>query len=135
MPNVTRAARAAKINPCSHYAKLKTSLEYRAAFDACFAIGCDALSDVAVERAQIGWEEPVIYQGRFSYANTYNPETGEYETDFAHPLTVRKIDNQLLQFVLKNRHPDYKEREEKNAAPAEVPPLIIQTTGDTSSKA
>jgi len=112
-PSVARAARAAKINPSSHYEKLKTSLEYRAAFDACFEIGCDALSDVAVERAQIGWEEPVIYKGQLSYPEVWNDELGEMVPDRTQePFSVRKIDNQLLQFVLKNRHPDYRENKE-----------------------
>ncbi len=49
--NVTRAARAAKINKSQHYAKVKSSPEYAAAFQQAFKMGCDALSDVAVTRA------------------------------------------------------------------------------------
>ena len=66
-------------------------------------MGCDALSDVAVTRATEGWEETVVYQGRVALQE--KPDTGELV-----PVTVRKIDNQLLMFVLKNRHPDYRER-------------------------
>jgi hypothetical protein len=103
MPNVTRAAKAAKINKSQHYAKRKSSPEYEIAFEQAMQMGCDALSDVAVTRATDGWEEPVVYQGRV--ALQAHSDTGELV-----PVTVRKIDNQLLMFVLKSRHPDYRER-------------------------
>ena len=86
-----------------HYAKLKSSPEYATAFQEALQIGCDALSDIAVTRAADGWEEPVVYQGRVVLQE--NSATGEMV-----PVTVRKIDNQLLMFVLRNRHPDYRER-------------------------
>ena len=66
MPNVTRAARAAKIKRSQHYTHLKSSPEYAAAFQQALQIGMDALSDVAVTRATDGWEEPVVYQGRIA---------------------------------------------------------------------
>jgi hypothetical protein len=64
MPNVTRAAHAAKINKSQHYDKFKSSPEYASAFQEALRMGCDALSDVAVTRATDGWEEPLVYQGR-----------------------------------------------------------------------
>jgi hypothetical protein len=103
MPSVTRAAKAAKINKSLHYAKLKASPEYAIAFQEALQMGCDALSDVAVTRATDGWEEPIVYQGRVALQK-------KSDTDELVPVTVRKIDNQLLMFVLKNRHPDYRER-------------------------
>jgi hypothetical protein len=51
MPNVTRAALAAKINRSQHYAKMKSSPEYAAAFQEARQMRCDAISDVAVTRA------------------------------------------------------------------------------------
>jgi hypothetical protein len=51
MPNITRAAHAAKINKFLHYAKLKSSSEYAAAFQQALQVGYDAVSDVAVTRA------------------------------------------------------------------------------------
>jgi hypothetical protein len=30
------------------------------------------------------------------------------------PVTVRKVDNQLLKFILERRHPDYRERVEES---------------------
>jgi hypothetical protein len=107
MPNVTRAAKAAKIKRSQHYAKLKSSPEYAAAFREALQIGCDALSDVAVTRATDGWEEPIVYQGKIALQK--DPGTGNLV-----PVTVRKIDNHLLQFILERRHPDYREHVEES---------------------
>jgi hypothetical protein len=109
MPNVTRAARAARINKSQHYAKLKSSPAYAAAFQQALQMGLDALSDVAVTRATEGWEEPVVYQGRIALQE--DPGTGK-----AVPVTVRKTDNQLLRFILERRHPEYRERVEDAGA-------------------
>ena len=109
MPNVTRAARAARIHKSQHYAKLKSNPEYAAAFREALQIGCDALSDVAVTRATDGWEEPVVYQGKIAMQK--DPGTGNVI-----PVMVRKIDNRLLQFILERRHPDYRERVEESGA-------------------
>jgi hypothetical protein len=109
MPNVTRAARAAKINKSQHYAKLKSSPEYAAAYQQAWQMGCDALSDVAVMRATDGWEEPIVYQGRIALQEV--PGTGKVV-----PVTVRKVDNQLLRFILERRHPDYRERGQESGA-------------------
>jgi hypothetical protein len=107
MPNVTRAAHAAKIHKSQHYFKLKSSPEYAAAFQQALQMGCDALSDVAVMRATDGWEEPVVYQGKIALQGV--PGTGKVV-----PVTVRKVDNQLLKFILERRHPDYRERVEES---------------------
>lgn len=103
MPNITRAAHAAKINKSLHYAKLKSSTEYAAAFQQALQVGYDAVSDVAVTRATEGWDEPVVYQGRVALQE--DPGTGRMV-----PVTVPRIDNQLLRFILERRHPDYRER-------------------------
>ncbi len=105
MPNVTRAARAAKINRSLHYAKLKSSAEYAAEFQLAEQMGYDAVSDVAVTRATEGWQEPVVYQGRIALQE--DPVTGK-----SVPVTVPRIDNQLLRFILESRHPKYRERVE-----------------------
>jgi hypothetical protein len=107
MPNVTRAARAAKINKSQHYAKLKSSPEYAATFRQALQEGFDTLSDVAVTRATDGWEEPVVYQGRIALQE--DAGTGKVV-----PVTVRRIDNQLLRFILESRHPEYRERLEES---------------------
>ena len=111
MPNVTRAAHAAKINKSQHYDKFKSSPEYASAVQEALRMGCDALSDVAVTRATDGWEEPLVYQGRIAMQKDRG--TGKVV-----PITVRKIDNQLLRFILERRHPDYRERVDLEAAGA-----------------
>ena len=109
MPNVTRAARAAKIHKAQHYFKLKSSPEYAAAFQEALQMGYDALSDVAVTRATDGWEELVVYQGKIA-------QQEDLSTGKVVPVTVRRIDNQLLRFILERRHPEYRERVEESAA-------------------
>jgi hypothetical protein len=61
MPIVMRAAQAAGINRSLHYAKLQSDPEYAQAFEAALRIGYDAVSDIAVERATFGWQEPIVY--------------------------------------------------------------------------
>lgn len=68
MPHIGRAAKAAGIRPGMHYRRIKTDLVYKAAFDEAWEIGIGAVEDDAVERAVIGYKEPLVYQGRFSYA-------------------------------------------------------------------
>lgn len=109
MPNVTRAAHAAKIHKSQHYLKLKSSPEYAAAFQQALQMGYDALSDVAVTRATDGWEELIVYQGKIVLQE--DPGTGKVV-----PVTVRRIDNQLLRFILERRHPEYRERVEESGA-------------------
>jgi hypothetical protein len=113
LPCIERAAKAAGINKAAHYAKLHTDQKYAKAFSVALQIGIDAISDVAVERAAIGWEEPVIYQGAVCYPLKQDKKTKKWVPNVkAGPLTVRRIDNRLVEFVLKNRHPEYRERVE-----------------------
>jgi len=136
MPNVTRAAAAAGMDKSHHYAKLQSSEEYREAFEVAFQMGCDALSDVAVERAQLGWDEPIVYKGGLAFPEKWDPELERMVPDYEkQPLCVRKIDNNLLQFVLKSRHPAYREERGKpEAADSAAPPLIIQTYPEEQPK-
>lgn len=127
MPNVTRAAKAAGINPAHHYAKLKSSPEYAVAFAEAFEAGCDAMSDVAIERAQIGWEEPVVYQGQPSYPEKWDKKLERFVPDYkAKPFTIWKIDNRLLEFILSRRHPAYRERKDEEAARVKADKITYQ---------
>src|SRR6266481_6389593 len=113
MPNISAAADAAGISRAAHYAKLKTSPAYASAFAVALEIGVEGLSDVAVQRASAGWEEPLIYQGGLCYPKKWSAELKEFVLDpNAKPLTIRKVDNGLLQFILRSRHPEYRERVE-----------------------
>lgn len=111
LPCVERAAAAAGINKSAHYSRLKRDPKYAEAFAEALQIGVDALSDTAVIRANEGWEEPVIYQGELCYPAKWNKKLKKFVVDpTAAPLTIRKIDNRLMEFILKNRHPEYRER-------------------------
>lgn len=110
-PNITHASAAAKVGPRSHYEWLKKSANYRKAYAEAYAAGIDAVADIAVKRASMGWEEPIVYQGTFSYPDKWDEENHCFVPDTSQPpLTVRKIDNRLLEFVLSRRHPDYREK-------------------------
>lgn len=69
-----------------------------------WAEGVQSLEDLATDRAMFGWEEPVVYKGDIS---TYQDlATGEIK-----PVTITKIDNGLLQFMLRGAKPEkYRER-------------------------
>ena len=60
-------------------------------------VALDALLDEAYRRAALGYDEPVIHQGRV--ATVADPETGEER-----PLTVRKHSDRLLEVLLKFRY-------------------------------
>jgi hypothetical protein len=100
IPMVTRAANAARIHRSSHYEMMKSNPAYAEAFQMALQIGLDTISDLAVDRAVLGWEEPVVYRGRI--ATRKDPDTGALI-----PLTLRQYDNHLLMFLLKHRDPAY----------------------------
>lgn len=110
LPQIRRAAEAAGISPAAHYKRLKVDPEYAEAFEAAFAVGLDAISDVAIERATLGWEEPVIWQGQPCFGLKFNAVSGQWERDFTKLLTRRMVDNDMVRFILKQRHPAYKEK-------------------------
>src|SRR4051812_18690348 len=105
MPNITRAAAAAKMNKSHHYEQMRSSPEYAEAFREAFQIGLDAVCDVAVTRATEGWAEPVIHKGKV--AREKEPGSGKLV-----PVTVRRVDNNLLRFLLERRHAEFRPRVE-----------------------
>lgn len=115
-PNITRAAKAAKISASLHHRRYKTNELYAKVFDAAWAEGVQAMEDLATDRAMFGWQEPVVYQGQISLEPDptkplqLNPETGEMEP-VMRPVTITKIDNGHLQFMLRGAKPEkYRER-------------------------
>ena len=71
--------------------------EFRSRWDKAVAVALDALLAEAYRRAALGYDEPVIHQGRV--ATVADPETGEER-----PLTVRKHSDRLLEVLLKFRY-------------------------------
>lgn len=124
-PNITVAAKAARIHPSSHYEKLKRSDVYKRTFEDAYRQGLDAVADVAMERATFGWDEPIVYQGSFCYPEIWDAENHRWIPDQTKPpLTQRKIDNRLLEFMLERRHPNFREKAEVSGPLGG--PLIVQ---------
>lgn len=108
--SVTKAARAAKVDRALPYRWAKEDAEFRAAFELAKEQAAQLLEDEAVRRAYEGVEEPLVYQGQFSYRQKLNPKTGKLE-DYGRPLAIRKYSDGLLQFLLKGFRPEkYRDR-------------------------
>ncbi len=73
--------------------------EFRLRWDKAIEVALDGLMDEAYRRACLGYEEPVIHQGRI--ATQVDPATGEEK-----PLTVRRHSDRLLEVLLKYRYGD-----------------------------
>jgi hypothetical protein len=61
--NVSKAARAAKVNRCTVYAWREADKEFREAWQAAIDVAAEMLEDVAVERATEGTTKPVFQNG------------------------------------------------------------------------
>jgi hypothetical protein len=124
--SITKAAKAAKIDRSLHYRWLLEDEEYKKAFAAAYLEAGDLLEDEAVRRANEGIEEPLVYQGEFSYPEIWDPkamtehtnaETGEVTVTHGafkrsrKPLCVNKKSDPLLMFLLKGFKSDkYRDR-------------------------
>lgn len=85
--NLVKAAQKAGISRAVHYLWLKKAPRYRAAFSETKQSAVDYLKSVAVERATVGWLEPIHYQGSIC----------------GH---VRRYDGGTLQFLLRGMAPE-----------------------------
>lgn len=119
--SLTMAAAAVGIDRSNHYQWLKQDPEYKAAFDEAVIEASGFLEDTAIERATVGWDEPVIYQGELAEEpvrdaegrQVFVPEVDELGNPILlesgdprlarlmKPLTVRKKSDALLQTLLK----------------------------------
>jgi transposase-like protein len=114
--SVTRAARAARIDRSLPYRWLKEDSEYARDFAQAFAQAGETLEAEAIRRAHEGVDEPLTYQGRFTYkqrlvkgtattlavdGSIVEPGTADHYEDYGRPLAVRKYSDGLLQFLLK----------------------------------
>ena len=94
-----QAAAAAGISRNTAFYHKANDHEFRSRWDKAVEVALDALLDEAYRRAALGYDEPVIHQGRV--ATVADPETGEER-----PLTVRKHSDRLLEVMLKFRYGD-----------------------------
>jgi hypothetical protein len=114
--SITRAAEAAKIHRSIHYRRLKQDPKYKTAFDVAHEVAVAVLEDEAVRRAVEGLEEPLTYQGQFSYLPKVDAAgnlvlDGEGRPMRGKLITIRKYSDSLLQFLLRGAKPEkYRER-------------------------
>lgn len=94
-----QAAAAAGISRNTAFYHKANDHEFRSRWDKAVEVALDALLDEAYRRVALGYDEPVIHQGRV--ATVADPETGEER-----PLTVRKHSDRLLEVLLKFRYGD-----------------------------
>ena len=92
-----QAAAAAGISRNTAFYHKANDHDFRSRWDKAVEVALDALLDEAYRRAALGYDEPVIHQGRV--ATVADPETGEER-----PLTVRKHSDRLLEVLLKFRY-------------------------------
>jgi len=120
--SVTQASAAAQIQRAMHYRRLDPkSRSYDPEYVAAFAeakISAEAflkqqaldrivdLEDALYKRAVEGWEEPVVFQGNFTYA-----ELDDEGNPVGKPVSVRKFSDSDAQFLLRGLKPEtYRER-------------------------
>lgn len=102
-PHVRRAAKKAQVSHASHYKKLKAEPEYAARFSDSWAVGMGRVRDIAISRAVLGFDEPVIYKGEYQFQEILNPKTGKVEKKL---VTLRKFPERLLMKVLTGEIPE-----------------------------
>lgn len=95
---VTHAAKAAGVDRSAPRRWAETDEAFRKAWDEAQEEASDSLEREARRRAIEGVEEPVVYQGQFTWVD--DPKTGEKR-----PLTIRKHSDALLIFLLKGNRP------------------------------
>jgi hypothetical protein len=123
--SITKAAKSARVDRALHYRWLKDDEGYAIAFAAASEQAAQLLEDEAVRRAYEGVEEPLVYQGEFTYPSVPDPKGRHEEVDLVtgevtmssgwkksrKPLTINKKSDVLLMFLLKGFRPEkYRDR-------------------------
>lgn len=129
---VTKAAEAAGIDRSLHYDWMQNDPGYPHAFGRVQEQAAQLLEDEAVRRAYEGVQEPVVYQGNFTYEPLKN-EKGELVRDEngavlfnERPLAIRKFSDSLLQFILKGLKPErYRDRGSVEVTGANGGPIAV----------
>lgn len=110
--SVTRACKAAEVSRRQHYVWLAEDAEYRQAFEEAKPEAAQMLEDEAVRRAYRGYDEPITFQGSFTYPQKRDQE-GRLLRDEqgapileSKPLCIRKHSDSLLMFLLRAWRPD-----------------------------
>jgi len=85
--NVSRACEACNISRRTVYQWIADDAEFREVFELAVERGIDGAEDEAHRRAVLGYEEPIVYQGKIQY-------TGRGAN--RKPATVRRFSDYLL---------------------------------------
>lgn len=128
--SILEAAKAAEMDRVLHYRWLHVSPHYAEKFSEAKEAVAELLEDEAIRRAYEGWDEPVKYQGEFTYPEELDPETKEIRrVPGAPPLAIRKYSDTLLQFLLKAMKPEkYRERYSAELTGKDGAPLALDNT-------
>lgn len=94
-----QAAAAAGITRQTAFYHKANDPDFRSRWEKAIEVALDSLLDEAYRRGALGFDEPVIHQGRL--ATQVDPETGEER-----PLTVKRHSDRLLEVLLKFRYGD-----------------------------
>lgn len=126
--SITKAARAAKLDRSVHYQWLLDDPDYPAAWAAARVQAAGLLESEAVRRAYQGIDEPLVYQGNFTYARKVDADG--VVTYGKKPLSIRTYSDGLLQFLLKGLAPEtYRDRSSTEiSGPAGGPILLANET-------
>ena len=107
--NITKAAKAAKIDRSLHYEWANDDERYAAAFGRAQAEAGELLDSEAIRRAYEGVLEPVIYQGEICFDDRYDEKTGI--TKRGKKIVIRKYSDALMIHLLKGFMPaKYRDR-------------------------
>ena len=125
LPVIAHACKAVGIERSTAYRAREADPEFAQAWDEALEEGIDRAEQEAFRRAVVGYEEPVVHQGRLSYLyERYVDDDGKEQYRPALdangqpvPLTVRKHSDALLALILKGRRKKiYAERTELTGA-------------------
>lgn len=137
-PVLSHGARAVGVDRVTVWRAIKADEDLAAAVDDALEEGIDRAEQEAFRRGVVGYEEPLTYQGRLTYAPVRD-EAGAIVYDAAgeplmQPVTIRKHSDAMLALVLKGRRKKYySERTELTAA--DGAPLYPEVPMDETARA
>lgn len=135
VPVLAHAAKAAGVNRVTVFRARESDPEFDKAVDHAMEEGIDRAEQEAFRRAVVGYDEPVVHQGRLQFVyervvdsegkESYRPLLDEQGQPI--PLTVKKHSDALLALFLKGRRKTvYSERKELTGADGAALPGATQ---------
>ena len=131
-PVMQHACDAVGVDRSTAWRAMQADKDFKAAVEDAMESGIDRAEQEAFRRAVVGFEEPVVHQGRLSYVyERYVDENGEEKyrqvlgaNGQPIPLTIRKHSDALLAKVLSARRASYRtERTELTSPDGSMSPM------------